>query len=133
MFKEGGRSYVYLCYGLHHLFNIVTNGENEPNAVLIRAVQPILGLETMVDRRKVIGKINLTNGPGKLASALGITREFNDVRLYDSTSPIWIGEENLNEHDEVIQTTRVGVDYAEEDAHLPWRFYVKGNPYVSRK
>lgn len=133
MFKEGGRSYVYVCYGLHHLFNIVTNGENEPNAVLIRAVQPILGLETMVDRRKVKGKINLTNGPGKLASALGITREFNDLTLYDSDSPIWIAEEKTDKPDEIIQTTRVGVDYAEEDAHLPWRFYVKGNPYVSRK
>ncbi|MEX2592770.1 MAG: DNA-3-methyladenine glycosylase [Anditalea sp.] len=133
MFKEGGRSYVYLCYGLHHLMNIVTNGENEPNAVLIRAVEPILGLKAMALRRNVKGQINLTNGPGKLASALGISRKCNDVILYDSSSPIWIGEEKINEHYEIKQTTRIGVDYAEEDALLPWRFYIKDSHYVSRK
>src|SRR5690554_3133541 len=93
MFKEGGRSYVYLCYGIHYLFNIVTNKEDEPNAVLLRALEPIIGLETMESRRKTKGQINLTNGPGKLASALGISRNLNDIILYDSGSPIWIGEE----------------------------------------
>ena len=134
MFKEGGRSYVYLCYGLHHLFNIVTNRENSPNAVLIRAVEPILGLEAMELRRnKVKNPINWTNGPGKLASALGISREYNDVKLYETGSPIWIGEEENDHEFEIIQTTRVGVDYAEEDALLLWRFYIKNNPYVSKK
>src|SRR5690554_3084135 len=84
MFKTGGRSYVYLCYGLHHLFNVVTNGENEPNAVLIRAVEPMSGVETMTSRRKVKDQINLTNGPGKLANALGITRKLNGVKLYEA-------------------------------------------------
>src|SRR5690606_34721939 len=109
MFKEGGRSYVYLCYGLHHLFNIVTSGENNPNAVLIRAVEPILGLEVMKLRRNQVKKqVNLTNGPGKLASALGISRELNDVKLYEAGSPIWIGEEECDHEFEIIETTRVG-------------------------
>lgn len=133
MFGEGGRSYVYLCYGLHHLFNIVTNNKNEPNAVLVRAVEPMYGMETMVLRRKVKKMINLTNGPGKLTSALGVTRKFNNMTLYDPSSPIWIGEDQGNEQHDIVQTTRIGVDYAEEDAFLPWRFYVKGNVYVSKK
>lgn len=133
MLKEGGRSYVYLCYGLHHLMNVVTNGENEPNAVLIRAVEPLFGWEAMGLRRNARGPINLTNGPGKLASALGITRKCNDVILYDCSSPIWIGEEKYNPPYEITQTTRIGVDYAEEDALLPWRFYINGNQYVSKK
>lgn len=134
MFKEGGRSYVYLCYGIHSLFNIVTHAQNEPNAVLIRAVEPIMGLEIMVSRRNIKSPINLTNGPGKLASALGITRDFNDVLLFDPASPIYIAEERDDAgKPEIVQTKRIGVDYAEEDALLPWRFYIKDNPYVSRK
>jgi DNA-3-methyladenine glycosylase len=133
MFKGGGRSYVYLCYGLHHLFNIVTNCENEANAVLIRAVEPIYGLDTMGLRRKNASRINLTNGPGKLTSALGITKRFNDMKLYEPDSAIWIAEENSSNLGEIIQTTRVGVDYAQEDAQLPWRFYIRGNPFVSKK
>lgn len=134
MFKTGGRSYVYLCYGIHYLFNIVTHAENEPNAVLLRAVEPLMGLNAMATRRKLKSQINFTNGPGKLAGALGITKGFNDLVLYDTNSPIWIGEEKEKEpKPEIIQTTRIGVDYAEEDALLPWRFYIKDNPYVSRK
>jgi DNA-3-methyladenine glycosylase len=134
MFKEGGRSYVYLCYGIHYLFNIVTHAENVPNAVLLRAVEPIVGVEAMINRRKIHSQINLTNGPGKLANALGITRGLNDVVLYDGLSPIFIAEEKEKEYKpEIVQTTRIGVDYAEEDALLPWRFYVKESPYVSRK
>lgn len=134
MFKEGGRSYVYLCYGIHYLFNIVTDVKDEPHAVLLRAVEPIAGLDAMEKRRKIKSHINLTNGPGKLASALGITKTLNDVVLYHTGSPIWIGEERGRGNDpEIIQTKRIGVDYAEEDALLPWRFYIKDNPYVSRK
>lgn len=132
MFKGGGRSYVYLCYGIHELFNIVTNGVGEPNAVLLRAVEPLLGLEVMGSRRKVKEKTSLTNGPGKLAKALGITRNLNNVLLYKEDSPIWIAEGNEVDY-EIVQTQRIGVDYAEEDALLPWRFYLKDNPYVSRK
>lgn len=132
MFEEGGRSYVYLCYGIHNLFNIVTNAENEPNAVLVRAVEPIEGIEAMVERRNIKKHVNLTNGPGKLSSALGITRSLNDILLYDNNSPIWIADEGWEET-EIIETSRIGVDYAEEDALLPWRFYIKDNPYVSKK
>jgi DNA-3-methyladenine glycosylase len=132
MFEEGGRSYVYLCYGLHHLFNIVTNGKNEPNAVLIRAVEPLFGIEAMEERRKVRGPINWTNGPGKLSMALGISLKLNNVCLYHAHSPIWIGEANTDIPEDIVQTTRVGVDYAQEDAFLPWRFYIRDNPFVSR-
>src|SRR5690606_24079031 len=112
MFKEGGRSYVYLCYGIHYLFNIVTQAENEPNAVLLRAVEPVAGLPFMAERRKVKSQINFTNGPGKLASALGITLDFNDLILHDPDSPIWIAEEiAAGPKPKIVQTTRVGVDY----------------------
>ena len=84
-------------------------------------------------RRKITNTINLTNGPGKLASALGITKKFNNLKLYDPDSPIRIAEENTSFLNEIIQTTRVGVDYAQEDALLPWRFYIRDNPYVSKK
>ncbi|HLT06094.1 MAG TPA: DNA-3-methyladenine glycosylase [Cyclobacteriaceae bacterium] len=134
MFKEGGRSYVYLCYGIHYLFNVVTHKENEPNAVLLRAVEPIAGIDVMKQRRKINNLVNLTNGPGKLAHALGINRSLNDVVLYDPLSPIWIGEDvKAQEPSEIIQTKRIGVDYAEEDALLPWRFYIKNSLYVSKK
>lgn len=132
MFKDGGRSYVYVCYGIHHLMNIITNAENEPHAVLIRAVEPIVGLEAMEEHKKKAGQALLTNGPGKLCRALGITRKHNDVILYDDSSPIWIGETKENLPFEVVQTTRIGVGYAEEDAFLPWRFFIEGNLFVSR-
>ncbi|WP_215226087.1 DNA-3-methyladenine glycosylase [Echinicola shivajiensis] len=134
MFKEGGRSYVYLCYGIHHLLNIVTHAEGDARAVLIRAVEPISGIDIMHERRKVKNNRDLTNGPGKLTKALGITSEDNDVNLFNQESGLWIGykEEGYDDF-EIITTQRIGVDYAEEDALLPWRFYIKNNPYISKK
>lgn len=133
MFKGGGRSYVYLCYGLHHLFNIVTHGEGEANAVLVRAVEPIYGQDSMELRRKMKNRINLTNGPGKMSKALGITKRFNDIKLYEPGAAILIAEERGYRPGEIVQTTRIGVDYAEEDALLPWRFYIRDNLFVSKK
>jgi len=133
MFKDGGRSYVYLCYGIHFLFNIVTHEEGQPNAVLIRSLEPIEGIDIMKDRRLIAIERNLCNGPGKLAQAMGIDKVVNDLVLYDKSSPVWIGDAGSVDDFEIVTTTRIGVDYAEEDALLPWRYYIKGNSYISKK
>lgn len=131
MYKEGGHAYVYLIYGMYELFNIVTNIEEEPEAVLIRGVEPLEGWDIMRERRKVPDK-NLTSGPGKLTTAMGIDRKLNGISLL--SDKIWLEEDLVQLNDKsIVETTRVGVDYAEEDAILPWRFYVKDNPFVSKK
>lgn len=131
MFGAGGHAYVYLCYGIHELFNIVTNHQDTPEAVLIRAVEPVEGWEHMRKRRGT-SDLMLTSGPGKLTQALGIDRNLNGINLWGDK--IWL-EDNGNQlkAEDVVQTTRIGVDYAKEDALLPWRYYVKGNPFVSKK
>ncbi|WP_143960993.1 DNA-3-methyladenine glycosylase [Litoribacter populi] len=133
MFKEGGRSYVYLCYGIHHLFNIVTHLHNQANAVLIRALEPLEGVEVMKVRRGMQKIKMLCNGPGKLAKAMGIHKHYNDTLLYNTESPIWIGKLESEPEFEIVETTRIGVDYAEEDAALPWRYYIKDNQFISKK
>jgi DNA-3-methyladenine glycosylase len=131
MFEAGGRAYVYLCYGIHHLFNVVTNIKGSADAVLIRGLEPIEGVEHMMRRRKM-SKIEkrLTAGPGVLSQALGIRMDHYGMALNGTT--IWIEEGELVPKDMVVSTTRIGVDYAEEDALKPWRFYVKENAWVSR-
>ncbi len=122
MFQNGGIAYVYLCYGMHNLLNVVTGAEGIAHAVLIRAISPTHGLEKMLERRKK-SKIcpALTNGPGALCQALGITREFN--RHPFNKEPLWIEETGvLPLPSQISATPRIGVDYAGEDAKLPWRF-----------
>lgn len=122
MFKEGGIAYIYLCYGMYSLFNVVSNKENIPHAVLIRGLTATEGLETIAQRLKItdLSKYKL-NGPGKLSKALGIHYSQSGINLYGST--IWIEDRGLNINEENIKTTkRVGVDYAQEDANLPYRF-----------
>lgn len=122
LFSIGGTAYIYLCYGLHNLFNIVTNKEDVPHAVLIRAIKPEIGIEVMLKRRnkeKVIP--GLTKGPGSLCKALGMSRE-HDGCLLDSDH-IWLEDRGIHIPDKDIkQTPRIGIDYAEEDAAKPWRF-----------
>ena len=132
MFGQGGIAYVYLCYGIHEMFNIVTNMEGTPHAVLIRAVNPTDGIDGMLPRRNMaVLKNNITSGPGSVAKALGISRAINAFSLQSDT--IWIEDRGLAfKDDEIVAVPRVGVDYAGEDALLPYRFYVKGNPYVSK-
>ncbi|MCO5947536.1 DNA-3-methyladenine glycosylase [Mucilaginibacter flavidus] len=132
MYKAGGIAYVYLCYGIHEMFNIVTNVEGNPNAVLIRAIQPTEGLEVMQVRRNMpVNKPTINMGPGSVAKALGISRAINAFSLQSDT--IWIEDRGLTFPDQsVAAVPRVGVDYAGEDALLPYRFYVKGNIYVSK-
>jgi DNA-3-methyladenine glycosylase len=132
MYMQGGVAYVYLCYGIHEMFNIVTSVEGQPHAILIRAIQPTDGLDIMIARRNMSTlKPNITSGPGSVAKALGISRNINAFSLQSDT--IWIEDRGLTFPDESIAAVpRVGVSYAAEDALLPYRFYVKGNPYVSK-
>jgi len=131
MFEAGGRAYIYLCYGIHHLFNVVTNVEGKADAVLIRAVEPIEGMETMLLRRKM-NKLEkrLSSGPGGLSQALGIKTLHYGVQLNDDV--IWIENETEIPNSEIISTTRIGVEYAKEDSKKPWRYYIKENKWVSR-
>ncbi len=132
MFEGGGLSYVYLCYGMHHLFNVVTNVPGIPEAVLIRALQPSHGIADMEVRRNGIRvPIQLTSGPGKLTKALGIDRKMNGKCL--DGDDIWIEESDFSVGPRSIGISpRIGIDYAGKDALLPWRFYIKKNPWVSR-
>lgn len=132
MFMQGGIAYVYLCYGIHEMFNVVTSVEGQPHAILIRAIQPTEGLDVMLYRRNMLKlKPNITSGPGSVAKALGITRNINAISLQSDV--LWIEDRGLTFKDEEIAAVpRVGVDYAGDDASLPYRFYVKGNPYVSK-
>jgi len=132
MFMQGGVAYVYLCYGIHEMFNIVTSGEGEPHAILVRAINPTEGLNVMLQRRGMATlKSNITSGPGSVAKALGISRNINAFSLQSDT--VWIEDRGLSFPDaDIAAVPRVGVDYARDDALLPYRFYLKGNVYVSK-
>ena len=126
MYADGGVAYVYLCYGLHHLFNVVTATSGVPHAILIRAVQPTTGVEIMLARRnKKKADRTLCNGPGTVSQALGIDRSLNGFAL---TGPqVWISEGEVEvPPDSIISGPRIGVDYAGEDAKLSWHCRVQG-------
>ena len=131
MYASGGTVYVYLCYGIHHLFNIVTNKENIPHAVLIRAIHPRDGIEIMLQRRnkKKIDQ-SLTGGPGSLTRSLGITVKDSGRSLMDNF--IWLEDQNIQINNQnILATPRVGIQYAGKDAQNPWRFQIENNPWVS--
>ena len=131
MFKMGGHAYVYLCYGMHHLFNIVTNVEGVAEAVLIRALEPVEGLEIMKMRRgRSVSLKHLTSGPGKLTKSMGIDRSLNGKVLGDDE--IWLEDVRKGRGGKIDVTRRIGIDYAGEDAKLPWRFSLRGNQWVSK-
>ncbi|WP_223600648.1 DNA-3-methyladenine glycosylase [Chryseobacterium sp. GVT01B] len=132
LYSHGGISYVYLCYGIHHLFNVVTSVKDEPHAVLIRAVEPLIGKGIMELRRNMSAdKAAISSGPGSAAKALGIDQSFNKKDL--DGNEIWIEDHGIQyPADDIIKAPRVGVAYAQEDALLPLRFFVKGNKYVSK-
>ena len=133
MYGAGGFSYVYLCYGIHHLFNVVTNLKDTPHAILIRGLEPMEGIEEMLLRTsKKKLDYTLTRGPGNVSKALGIYTKHNGIFLSDEKMYI-AGDGRKYKKSEIIASSRIGVDYAGEDAKLPYRFYVKGNPYVSGK
>lgn len=132
MYGPGGTAYVYLCYGIHNLFNIVTNSKGVADAVLVRALEPLEGLAHMLKRRKMEKAVPaLTAGPGSLSKAMGIDRGHYGSDLFGP--PVWIEDHGIRyASSEIVAGPRIGVDYAGDDALLPWRFWVKGNKWVSR-
>ena len=128
----GGHAYVFFVYGMYFQLNVVLGPAEHPHVLLIRAVEPVEGIEVMRTRRgESMKDTNLTSGPGKLCIALGIDRSFNGEDLVEG-SRIWIEDQRSLTEDEIAIGKRIGIDYAGEDADLPWRFWVKGNQYVSK-
>lgn len=132
MYCKGGFAYIYLCYGIHHLLNIVTSAENDPKCVLIRSIEPLHGIAEMEMRRKMPSiKPFLSSGPGTLTKALGIDQSFNGEDL--TLNRIWIEDQGIRYQSSQISTApRVGIDYAGEHASLPLRFFVNDSKYVTK-
>jgi DNA-3-methyladenine glycosylase len=134
MYGDGGFAYVYLCYGIHHLFNVVTNKKETPHAILIRALDPLEGIDVMLGRTGKERLDNtLTKGPGNVSKALGISfKQHNGLSLL--SKDLFIADDDfVLKKKDIGASPRIGVDYAGEDARLPYRFYIKGNPFVSGK
>ena len=133
MYAKGGVSYVYICYGMHHLFNVVTNGKDIPDAVLVRAVAPMEGIGEMLIRTgKKVADYTLTKGPGNVCKALGITKIHSGISL--NGKEIFIADDGYSlTADAIAASKRIGIDGAGADALRPYRFYVRGNKYVSGK
>jgi DNA-3-methyladenine glycosylase len=129
-YAAGGHVYVFFVYGMYFQLNFVTGDVDSPHVVLIRAVEPGEGIETMRARRGPMTDKNLTSGPGKLCIALGIERSLNGQLL--TGGRIWVEEFKEFDESEVASGPRVGIDYAEEFIEKPWRFWVKDSPYVSK-
>ncbi len=128
MYEEGGVAYVYFIYGMHYCLNVVTNKRNIPQAVLIRAIEPKFGIDTMIKNRNTDLK-NLTNGPAKLCRALNIDLRCNKVSLLSDRLFITEGEEIKGD---IISTKRINIEYAENYKDKPWRFVVKNSKFLSR-
>lgn len=128
MYLQGGHSYVYLIYGMYNCLNFVTRDENEPEAVLIRALQPV-----HISEEKLAKKYLYTNGPGKLCRHLGITKNENGIALWKKHSGLWVENDGFEvKPNQVVTTTRIGIDYAGEAAQWPLRFYLKDSSWISR-
>lgn len=139
LFGPPGIAYVYLIYGMYYCFNVVTEEKDKAAAILVRAIEPMEAIEKMAANRyqKRLGEIskkqqiNLTNGPGKLCIAMGITKEQNEMDLCGDK--LYIAEAQEKQSYQIVTTTRINIDYAEEAIDFPWRYYIKDNPYVSKK
>lgn len=132
MYRAGGTVYVFFVYGMHHQFNVVTGPEGAPTAVLVRAVEPEEGSEEMFERRAVSKERELTSGPGKLCKALGIDRSFDGEDLTKSAR-VWLEDAGARlKPEEIAAGPRIGIAYAQEYALKPWRFWIKGNAFVSK-
>jgi len=131
MYGMGGTAYVFFVYGMYNQFNVVTNVQDAPHAVLIRALEPVEGTEVMRRRRHNQPDHNLTNGPGKLCIALGIDRKLDGADLLGNK--VWIEEDEKVSHARIASGPRIGIDYAAEWVNKPWRFWIRNNPFVSRK
>lgn len=131
MYLEGGHVYIYLIYGMYHCINITANLKDIPEAVLIRAVEPLENIEYMKNLRAVKKDRDISSGPGKLTQALDIDKTLNKINLTENDD-IWLEDDNYIIKD-IIECERIGIDYAEEFVNKPWRFYISNNIYVSKK
>ena len=133
MFQAGGHAYVYLCYGIHSMVNVVTGPENLAHAILIRAVEPMNNIQIMKDRVKTKKKdFLLGSGPGNVCKAMGISTDNNGVELFKK-GKIWIKDsKEIIDQSNIVASPRVGIAYAEQWAHKKWRFYIKDHPSVSK-
>lgn len=131
MYAIGGHSYIYFIYGMYHCFNVVTQQLGVPEAVLIRALEPVEGIAQMQKFRKSKDLNDLTTGPGKLAQALHLTKKLNAVAL--NSKELFLEGGSSIPKSKIIQKPRIGVDYAGDHAAWPLRFYVKDNSYISKK
>lgn len=131
LYKKAGTLYVYLIYGMYHCLNIVTEKADFPSAVLIRAVEPKEGTSVMTRRRNTKNIHRLASGPGKLCDALGITRKLNGKTAYGNA--LWIQDRGeKTPRGAIVQSPRIGVQYAGECKDYPWRFFIKNSRFVSR-
>ena len=129
-YAEGGHVYVFFVYGMYYQLNLVSGPAEHAHVVLIRALEPVEGIETMRERRGSMADKNLTSGPGKLTIAFGIDRSYNGEHL--SGDRIWVEKYTKIGPSEIASGPRVGIDYAEEFVDVLWRFWVKGNQFVSK-
>ena len=130
-YANGGRVYVFFIYGMYHQLNFVCGPVDHPHVCLIRAVEPVDGIEIMRERRGPMPDKNLTSGPGKLCIAMGIDKSLNGEDLLGDR--IWLEDFRTLSDDEVASGKRIGIDYAEEFAEKPWRFWVEDNVFVSKR
>ena len=139
LFREGGISYVYFIYGKYYCFNVISGIENKGEGVLIRALEPLNEFDYLAKKRfnknyeelSEAKKKSITNGPSKLCMAFSIDKSENYMKLYEKED-FYIEDGGLEKF-EIVETTRIGIDYAEEAIDFPWRFYIKGNKYISKK
>ena len=131
MYGLGGSAYVYFVYGMYNQFNVVTNVENVPHAVLVRALEPAEGIDLMRRRRRGCSEYELTSGPGRLCLAMGIDRSLDKADLLGRR--VWIEEGVSISPRQIARGPRVGIDYAEKWVTKPWRFWIKDNPFVSKR
>ena len=131
MYQAGGVAYVYFVYGMYYQFNVVSNVQDIPHAILVRALEPVEGIEFMRKRRHRHPDHNLTNGPGKLCIAMGIDRELDGADL--SGNRVWLEDYQNVPTSKISKGPRIGIDYAEDWIDKPWRFWIRDNSYVSRR
>lgn len=131
MFKAGGIAYVYLIYGMYYCFNAVTQGLDEGAAVLIRAIEPLSGIEAMQDVRGTTKVRDLARGPGRMCQALSINRTLDGVTLHDATSPLQIAHGTPYTDADIVQTLRIGIGGGDHAKLAPWRLIVRDNLWVS--
>ncbi len=132
MYSEAGTAYVYICYGMHQMFNVVTNEKNVPDAVLIRALEPLKGIDVMLRRTgKSTFNVSITKGPGNVGKAMGISKIHSGVKLTGKNIYLAEDDSSMIREINIGKSKRIGVASAGTDALLPYRYYIKGNKYVS--